>query len=302
MPTKTVVRVLTVAAIAALSLLAAAGPASARTVPVYTYTGQYYDGTGSTAGTLAVPTDLDMNQTAEKGYVTDPVRLGGSVSQFDADGNPLAFSALEGATAISLHAESAQRVAVDNSTTSSEGNIYALTEKVVKGYRPDGTEIGGGFPLGGFLQGLRHRDRRGGRSLGGRLPPHTSSPSTTPTGSRPARRSRSSPSRRATTTVRAASPSTPRTTSYFDAAGYLDGIPDDYGKKYDSEGHVVSDFAGSAASTTNATADLTTNHVFTIESKPFEGGFAPVVIEYDENGEAITSFGTPGSRALVPGP
>ena len=25
-----------------------------------------------------------------------------------------------------------------------------VAEKVVKGYRPDGTEIGGGFPLGGF--------------------------------------------------------------------------------------------------------------------------------------------------------
>ena len=85
-----VVRILAVAAIAALSLLAAAGSASARTVPVYTYTGQYYDGAGSTAGTLAVPGDIEVNQTAEKGYVVDPVRLNGSVSQFDAEGNPLA--------------------------------------------------------------------------------------------------------------------------------------------------------------------------------------------------------------------
>src|SRR5262245_26161383 len=111
MPTKTVFRVLTLAAIAGLALLAAAGSAIARTVPVYTYTGQYYDGAGSTAGTLAAPTDMDMNQTAEKGYVTDPVRLGGSVAQFNSAGNPLAFSALEGATAIPLHAESAQHVA-----------------------------------------------------------------------------------------------------------------------------------------------------------------------------------------------
>ena len=149
-PTKSGVRALAVLALAALSLLAGAAQASARTVPVYTYTGQYYDGTGSTAGTLAYPSDLDLNQTAEKGYLTDPARLGGSVSQFDGDGNPLAFSALEGATAIPLHLEAAERVAVDNSSMSSHGNIYALAENVVKGFRPDGTEIRGGFPLGGF--------------------------------------------------------------------------------------------------------------------------------------------------------
>ncbi len=292
MPTKTVVRVLTVAAIAALSLLAAAGPASARTVPVYTYTGQYYDGTGSTAGTLAVPTDLDMNQTAEKGYVTDPARLGGSVSQFDGEGNPLAFSALEGATAISLHAESAQRVAVDNSTTSSEGNIYALTEKVVKGYRPDGTELGGGFPLGGFQRVCDIATDAEGDLWVVDYPRYKFTEydsNGVPTG-------KTIPFKPFTTgNYNGACSLTidSQDNFYFDAAGYLDGIPDDYGKKYDSEGHVLSDFAGSAASTTNATADMSTDHVFTIESKPFEGSFAPVVIEYDENGEAITSFGTP---------
>ena len=149
-PTKSGVRALAVLALAALSLLAGAAQASARTVPVYTYTGQYYDGAGSTAGTLAYPSDLDLNQTAEKGYLTDPARLGGSVSQFDGEGNPLAFSALEGATAVPLHLEAAEHVAVDNSSTSSHGNIYALAENVVKGFRPDGTELGGGFPLGGF--------------------------------------------------------------------------------------------------------------------------------------------------------
>ena len=51
----------------------------------------------------------------------------------------------------------------------------------------------------------------------------------------------------------------------------------------------------------NATTDLTTDHVFTLESKPFEGGFAPVVIEYDENGEAITSFGAPDPAHSFPG-
>ena len=36
---------------------------------------------------------------------------------------------------------------------------------------------------------------------------------------------------------------------YFDVAGYRNGAPDDYGKKYDSEGNFLYDFAGSAGST-----------------------------------------------------
>jgi hypothetical protein len=293
MPTKTVVRLLTVAAIAALSMLAAAGSASARTVPVYTYTGQYYDGTGSTAGTLAAPTDLDLNQTAEKGYVTDPVRLAGSVSQFDGEGNPLAFSALEGATAFPLHDESAQRVAVDNSTTSSKGNIYALTEKVVKGYRPDGTELGGGFPLGGFQRVCDIATDAEGDLWVVDYPRYKFTEYDSdgvPTG-------KTIPFKPFTTgNFNGACSLTidSQDNFYFDASGFVPpGVITDYGKKYDSEGHVLSDFAGSNVSTINATADMTTDHVFTLESKPFEGGFAPVVIEYDENGEAITSFGTP---------
>ena len=80
---------------------------------------------------------------------------------------------------------------------------------------------------------------------------------------------------------------------YFVTFGYLNGVENDYGKKFDSEGHVLSSFGGSSVTTSNLTTDMTTNHVFTLETKPFEGGTAPMVIEYDENGEAITSFGTP---------
>jgi hypothetical protein len=293
-PRKTVVRVLAIAAIAALSLLAAAGSAIARTVPVYTYTGQYYDGTGSTAGTLAAPTDVDLNQTAEKGYVTDPVRLGGSVSQFDRDGNPLAFSALEGATAIDLNADSAQHVAVDNSSTSTKGNVYVLTEKVVKGYRPDGTELGGGFPLGGFQRVCDIATDAEGNLWVVDYPRYKF----TEYNSNGELTGKTIPFKPFTTGLYNGFCSLTidsHDNFYLDASGFNDpgATLVDYGKKYDSEGHVLSDFAGSNVSTISASADMTTDHVFTIESKPYEFGTAPVVIEYDENGEAITSFGTP---------
>jgi hypothetical protein len=289
--TKSFGRALAVFALAAIALLAGAVQAGARTVPVYTYTGQYYDGTGSTAGTLAVPGDIDLNQTAEKGYVVDPVRLEGSLSQFDGEGNPLEFSALEGATSIPVHVEGPSRLAVDNSTMPSKGNIYVVAEKVVKGYRPDGTELGGGFPLGGFQRICDVATDAEGDVWVVDYPRYNFKEydsNGVPTGK----------------TI----PFKPFTTGnyngfcsltidshdnfYFLAYGYTPGLPD-YGKKYDPEGHVLSDFAGSAVSTINATTDMTTDHTFTLESKPYEGGFAPVVIEYDQNGEAITSFGTP---------
>ncbi len=233
-----------------------------------------------------------MNQTAEKGYLTDPARLGGSVSQFDGEGNPLAFSALEGATAFPLHLEAAERVAVDNSSMSSHGNIYAFAENVVKGFRPDGTEIRGGFPLGGFQKVCDIAvDAEGdlwvvNYSSSKMLEYNALGEST----------GKSISYKPFTTGVYNGACSLSFDSEdnfYFVTFGYLNGVENDYGKKFDSEGHVLSSFGGSAVTTSNITTDMTTNHVFTLESKPFEGGFAPVVIEYDENGEAITSFGTP---------
>jgi hypothetical protein len=291
-PTKSGVRALAVIALVALSLLAGAAQASARTVPIYTYTGQYYDGAGSTAGTLAYPSDLDLNQTAEKGYLTDPARLGGSVSQFDGEGNPLAFSALEGATAVPLHLEAAEHVAVDNSSMSSHGNIYALAENVVKGFKPDGTEIGGGFPLGGFQKTCDIAvDAEGDLWV-----VNYSSSKILEYNAHGESTGRSISYKPFTTGLYNGACSLSFDSDdnfYFVTFGYLNGVENDYGKKFDSEGHVLSTFGGSSVTTPNLTTDMTTNHVFTLESKPYEGGFAPVVIEYDENGEAITSFGTP---------
>src|SRR5215207_2271174 len=133
------------------SFLAIAGPAAARTIPIYTYTGDYYDGFGSTAGTLAFGLDVDIDQSTGNGYVVDPGRLNGSVAKFDADGDPLAFAALDGATAIPLNSEGAEKVAVDNSGGATQGNVYVLDAKpLIWGFKPDGSPIGESFPIGGL--------------------------------------------------------------------------------------------------------------------------------------------------------
>lgn len=281
----------TIAALAAA--MALAGSAAARTVPVYTYTGAYYDGAGSTAGPIQFATDVDMNQTASRGLVTDPGALGGSVSQFDADGNPLGFSALSGATSIPMNTEGAYRVAVDNSPTATQGNFYVHTASIIKGFRADGTEITSGFPLGGFQRICDVATDSEGDVWVVDYPRYKFlefSPEGVLTG-------RTVPFKPFTTGNYNGYCSLAIDSNdnfYFVTYGLVDpGIPVDYGRKYDSEGHVLDDFGASSLSTQNITVDLTTDHPFTLESKPYEGGFAPVVVEYDENGEAITSFGLP---------
>ena len=124
------------------AVLALAGPALARTIPLYTYTGKYYDGFGSSSGTLAFGTDVAVDQTTHYAYVTDPGR--NDVSKFDPDGKPAAFSALEGKTSLEdVGAESVQKLKVDNSPTASQGDILILdAQSVIHGYRPDGLPIG----------------------------------------------------------------------------------------------------------------------------------------------------------------
>ena len=82
---KHVHRALAAALIATAAVLALAAPALARTVPLYTYTGKYYDGAGSTSGTLAFGSDVAVDQTTNYAYVTDPGR--NDVSKFDPTAN-----------------------------------------------------------------------------------------------------------------------------------------------------------------------------------------------------------------------
>ncbi len=278
--------------LAAIATQAAlAGPAAARTIPVYTYSGHYYDGQGSTAGTLATGTDVDLNQTNGNGYVTDPNRMNGSFSQFDADGDPLAFPGLDGATAISLHGEGAQRVAVDNSSTSSQGNIYVLeNNNLIKGYAPDGTLLAGSFPISslrtacsvavdsqGDIWGVDYRRSAmleyssSGAPTGKVIPIKPVAELTQNGGCDLAIDSEDN--------------------LYLSIFGYLNEFTS-YSKKFDSDGNYLYDFAGGFAS--SVAVDRSDDHVFTLQPTPFGGGeYDTEVVEYDQNGEAITSFGAP---------
>ena len=302
-------RAIAIAALTVTALLAIAVSASARTVPTYTYTGKYYDGSGSTAGTLVVGNDVAINQANGKGYVADPYRLGGSISQFDAEGNPLPFSALEGATSVRYEEEGAPKVAVDNSPTATQGNFYALmntgASTVIKGWRPDGTEIGGLFPIGGFraacglavdaegdIWGLDYR-----RSV---LVEY--SPTGAPTGVAIAipRFSFGLENGACDVAIDA------EDNFYVTAAGPELG----YVKKFDAEGNFLYDLAGGTfmlntgdheyVVSTGIDVEMTTGRVFLLEPTPFQPygygqyvGYNNEVYEFDKNGEAITAFGAP---------
>jgi hypothetical protein len=289
-------RLAALTAFAAAALLALAGPASARTIPLYTYTGDYYDGFGSTAGTVAAAFDVAVNQSTGNGLVTDPARgNGGSFSQFNPAGNPLAFSALEGATSISTLVDGSYRIAVDDSGTATEGNIYVVTEKLIKGYHPDGTEIAEHFPIGGFrapcgvavdtegdIWGVDYR-----RAL---LVQYTTSGDLIK--SIPMPPVIDAPLNNGGCDLAIDS----QDNFYLEAWGYKTGpqetITYAYGKKFDPEGNYLYDFSGGYVQ--SVAVDRSTDHVFTLQPSPFAGGgYDYEVVEYDENGEEITSFGAP---------
>jgi hypothetical protein len=141
-------------AAAALALLAVILPAAApaRTIAPYHYSQEFVDGTGSDAGTFRDISDVAINQQGRL-LVLDRFRLGGSVMQFELDGDPLDFSAL-GTNSITGISDSAQSVGVDNSGTSSQGNIVVETGEgdLVRGFSAAGSEFGLPFPLAGFQQ------------------------------------------------------------------------------------------------------------------------------------------------------
>jgi hypothetical protein len=283
-------------AFAAAALLALAGPASARTVPLYTYTGDYYDGFGSTVGSVAAGTDVAVDQSTGNGLVTDAARgNGGSFSQFDPAGNPVAFSALEGATSVSTIVDGSYRIAVDDSGTATEGNIYVVTEKLIKGYHPDGTEIAEHFPIGGFrapcgvavdnegdIWGVDYR-----RAL---LVQYT--PSGDLIKSIPMPPVIDAPLNNGGCDLAIDS----QDNFYLEAWGYKTGpqetITYAYGKKFDPEGNYLYDFSGGYVQ--SVAVDRSTDHVFVLQPSPFANGeYNYEVIEYDENGDEITSFGAP---------
>ena len=133
--------------LAALSLLAVAGTAArarSRSTPTPAST---TTGPGRRRERSPSASDVAMNQTTEKVYVTDPAATGRlRLPVRRRRKPPSVLRARRGDRDLRSTSKGPQRVAVDNSSTASQGNIYVLAENVIKGYRPDGTEIGGGVP------------------------------------------------------------------------------------------------------------------------------------------------------------
>jgi hypothetical protein len=125
------------AAVLVAGMLFAAG-AGARTITPYSDTGSF-DGSTSTGGKLGSPSFMAFNQQTQRLLVVDrgATTTEGRVIQFDALGNPVPFSdpGLNGDSSIPFGSFDGTTlvggalgpdIAVDNSGTASEGNIYVL--------------------------------------------------------------------------------------------------------------------------------------------------------------------------------
>ncbi len=133
-----------IAAALALTLAFAAGPASAKQVYTYQYSGVYYDGTGSEAGQFNTPFGGLAYDEQQEQLIVGRAQSEGKISKFTKTGTPAKFSALNGGTGgdtITLGtgfghgvAEDAS-IGIDNSGGPNTGNVY---------------QHGGGFGGGGF--------------------------------------------------------------------------------------------------------------------------------------------------------
>ena len=81
-------------------------------------------------------------------------QTGIQIDKFDASGNPQAFSSTPGVTSINVGASQTLggvHIAVDNTDGPTQGRIYVTNDFIpsaVWGFNPDGTPVGGNFPLG----------------------------------------------------------------------------------------------------------------------------------------------------------
>src|SRR5829696_1400957 len=145
-------RHLAVIGLAALALLLSAAPASATTIFTHTFV-KSFDAAGSqsssgSTGPFSSVDHLALDQSTGAVYVLDTGY--GVLSKFDSEGNPSPFSALgPGVNSIPIgNLYGFAGVAVDNSGTSTQGQIYAFGEgQPAYVFAPDGTELGGNFPL-----------------------------------------------------------------------------------------------------------------------------------------------------------
>lgn len=146
------------------TLLLGAGVAAARTITPYVYSGNSFNGSGSTAGAFEKPSYLGVDDQTGDVYVMDGGH-GGVLDRFDAAGTPAPFAAptlssassivlgtwIGGPSSLSLGAG----IAIDNSGTASQGNIYAMRAAeppglpLVFGFSSSGESLGPEWPLCG---------------------------------------------------------------------------------------------------------------------------------------------------------
>ncbi|HEY1285744.1 MAG TPA: hypothetical protein VGF04_06615 [Solirubrobacterales bacterium] len=119
-----------IAAACAACLVLIAGPAAAKTVYKYEYSG-FFDGTGSVKGPFKSLGGIDYEPATEKLYVSVGVPGStGIIDKFTKAGVPANFSALNngaGRDFIDLEQQGTGEVSVDKSTASTAGNIYLST-------------------------------------------------------------------------------------------------------------------------------------------------------------------------------
>jgi hypothetical protein len=140
--------------LALIGLALAATPAGATTIYTHpfisSFDGAGSQGSGGPTGPLSTyeVDHIAIDSSSEAVYVIDTGRS--IIDKFGPTGNPVAFSALgAGINSITVpEMNGAANLAVDNSGTGSQGQIYAFGEgHPAHAYSPTGTQLGGNFPL-----------------------------------------------------------------------------------------------------------------------------------------------------------
>lgn len=132
-----------IAAVCATSLFLIAGSASAKTIYQYVYSGEYFDGSGSSKGQFKSLAGIDYEPATQKLYVSVPGSPG-VIDKFTKTGVPANFSALNngaGRDYIDTGKQASGELSVDTSTAPSAGNIYLQSGGEFFGYHPNGLPI-----------------------------------------------------------------------------------------------------------------------------------------------------------------
>ncbi len=110
-----------------------------------------FDGSGSTGGAFVKPNSVGVNFAADSVVVVDPGKPSSPVEQFDLEGNPKAFASKAGSNSLGALEVGGERdeVAIDNSGTASDGNIYVASQQPGRlyGFNAAGEPLGGNWPL-----------------------------------------------------------------------------------------------------------------------------------------------------------